>query len=53
MTAWGKWGKRKASQRGGPPRAAACVHQITNLNNIEAFFARLVGNGVQLKRLEV
>ncbi|MEA5556253.1 carbonic anhydrase [Nodularia spumigena] len=40
-------------QRADLVRAAAYVHQVTNLDKIDAYFARLVGNGVQFERVEV
>ncbi len=40
-------------QRADLVRAAAYVHRITGLEKIEAYFARLVGGGVQFERVEV
>lgn len=40
-------------QRADLVRAAAYVHQVTSLNNIEAYFARHVEGKVQFERVEV
>ncbi|MBX3317193.1 MAG: hypothetical protein KF902_10075 [Phycisphaeraceae bacterium] len=40
-------------QRADLVRAAAYVHQVTNLTNIEAYFARHVEGKVQFERVEV